>query len=69
MLIIAPTWNSLGELSSVAATTPNLPASPGRKPGIGSAIKYEADGLTLFNGEIYTFEANAASDGNGYDRS
>lgn len=64
---IAPTWNSQGDLSSVAATTPNLPASPGRKPGIGSAIKYEADGLTLFNGEIYTFEANAASDANGYD--
>ncbi|GAB6122721.1 fimbrial protein [Dysgonomonas termitidis] len=64
---IAPTWNSQGELSSAAATSPNLPASTGRKLGTGNAIKYEAGGLTSFNGEIYAFEADAASDDNGYD--
>ncbi|SBW06512.1 hypothetical protein [uncultured Dysgonomonas sp.] len=64
---IASTWNTLGELASAAATNPNLPASTEKKTGVENAIKYEANGVTVFSGEIYTFEANAASDGNGYD--
>ncbi|MFV0311565.1 MAG: hypothetical protein ACK5KN_07950 [Dysgonomonas sp.] len=64
---IASIWNALGELSSAAATSPNLPASTGRKSGAENAIKYEANGSAGFSGEIYTFEANAASDDNGYE--
>ena len=64
---IAPIWDGFGALSFTAAKSPNLPASTATKIGSINAIKYEAAGLSSYLGEIYTFEANAADDANGYD--
>ncbi len=57
---IAPAWNATGQLLATS-TTPNTHPSPGTQTGAGSALAYTYSGTGLV-GDIYAFEAAAASD-------
>lgn len=59
---IAPAWNTNGQIIDPVPDTPQTPDNGGKQTGESNAILYPVNGNTPYNGEIYTFEAPAATD-------
>ncbi|MDD4516845.1 fimbrial protein [Massilibacteroides sp.] len=62
---ITPAWDTNGTIQTSTITTPNLPSNTGKN--ITNPLTYDTSSAQIFEGEIYTFENNMASDVNGID--